>query len=87
MPTREIIITGPTVQIEENGEDAERTLTCVVEAQDGPRTIRIVFPKLTPAQLLCWGEKLTISAQFSVDERAKLSASSNYRVMIKDDEV
>ena len=87
MPSRDIVITGPTVQIEENGEDEERTLTCVVEAQDGRSTIRIVFPKLTPAQLLCWGEKLTISAQLSEDERAKLSASSNYRVMIKDDEV
>lgn len=86
MPTRDVIITGPTVQIEENGEDAERTLTCVVEAQDGPRTIRIVFPKLTPVELQCWGEKLTAAAELGVDERALLSASSNYRVAIKDDE-
>jgi len=87
MPVKEIIITGPTVQIEENGEDAERTLTCVVEAEQTPGiTLRIVFPKLTPAELQCWGEKLTIAAQLSEDERAKLSASANYRIIIKDDE-
>ena len=86
MPTRDIIITGPTVQIEENGEDEERTLTCVVEANEGPRVLRIIFPKLTPAELLCWGNKLVEAAQLSEDERAKLSASSNYRIMIKDDE-
>ncbi len=85
MPSRDIIITGPTVQIEENGEDEERTLTCVVEASEGRNVVRIVFPELTPAQLLCWGEKLTSAAQLSVDERALLSASSNYRVAIKDD--
>jgi len=85
MPTRDIIITGPTVQIEENGEDEERTLTCVVEAQDGRNVIRIVFPKLTPAQLLCWGDKLVEAAEFSVDERALLSASANYRIAINED--
>jgi predicted amidohydrolase len=85
MPTRDIIITGPTVQIEENGEDEERTLTCVVEAQDGRNVIRIVFPELTPAQLLCWGDKLVEAAEFSVDERALLSASSNYRIVINED--
>ena len=85
MPVREIIITGPTVQIEENGEDEERTLTCVVEATEGPRRVRIVFPKLTPAQLECWGEKMLAAAFVSVDERDKLSASSNYRIQINED--
>jgi len=86
MPTRDIIITGPTVAIEENGEDAERTLTCVVEANEGrERVVRIVFPKLTPAQLLCWGEKMVSAAGLSVLERSKLSASSNYRIVINED--
>ncbi len=85
MPVKEIIITGPNVEIWENGEDETRSLTCVVEANDGPRLLKIVFPEMTPAQLLCWGETMVIAAGLSVDERAKLSASSKYRVTIKED--
>ncbi len=85
MPTRDIIITGPNVEIWENGEDETRSLTAVVEANDGPRVLRIVFPKLTPAQLQCWGEKMVEAAELSVDQRDKLSASAKFHVAINED--
>lgn len=79
----------PSVEVAENGEDAERTLTVSLQFLEiSSETDRemvvttVVFPTMTPNQLRCAGQNFELTAQIAEDERERLRPDRKFKVPI-----